>query len=265
MSHGSHHAGGVIAHGGQHAREQAAHELRRFTDQVLELRHLSASEKSLANTVFRGSVPLDRVLISPLSGMDNRPFCVPGSFIIASTGMLVSMFGALASPLVLAVLIGEIGEDLHNKYVIFYGKEGYKNRIDHPFDHGRRGQTLIHELTHVWQGEHSSVQWSYLLKSCCAQIKDGSSAYEPQRVYDSNHLPQFQDFGPEQQATIVERWYEAGSSEYQFACMSKPTIGYGIKNGHRMPHDFYRFIRSNIRPGNPNAVDTRTTPKGFTR
>ena len=64
-------------------------------------------------------------------------------------------------------------------------------------------KTLIHELTHVWQGYTSNLAWGYTLNSLFSQMvcKD-AYAYT---LGDDWRL-----YNVEQQASIVEHWYMRG-------------------------------------------------------
>jgi hypothetical protein len=78
--------------------------------------------------------------------------------------------------------------------------------------------TLIHELSHVWQGYNSNLAWGYTLDSLFSQMvcKD-AYAY---KLGDDWRL-----YNVEQQASIVEHWYVRGRSTTDEA---------------------YRYIRDNV-------------------
>lgn len=68
-------------------------------------------------------------------------------------------------------------------------------------------QTLIHELTHVWQAKQRGP--IYAVEALHAQFKLGPDAY---KVTDQNLIAadgDFSKFNPEQQATIVDRYWAA--------------------------------------------------------
>ena len=64
---------------------------------------------------------------------------------------------------------------------------------------------LIHELVHVWQGYHGDSRYDYVVGSIWHQALS-DDAYS----YDMNDLKEWDEYGPEQQANIVEGWYVAG-------------------------------------------------------
>jgi hypothetical protein len=67
-------------------------------------------------------------------------------------------------------------------------------------------RTLVHELTHIWQGEHSKWAWSFVFDSVVHQLGDAYS-------YDPSSMKDWDVYNPEQQASIVEHWYRDGSDE----------------------------------------------------
>jgi hypothetical protein len=68
-------------------------------------------------------------------------------------------------------------------------------------------QTLVHEMTHVWQYQHSGTSYISisLTSQLIATIRSGSrnAAYD----YQLSGRSSFYDFGPEQQALIVENYF----------------------------------------------------------
>ncbi len=66
--------------------------------------------------------------------------------------------------------------------------------------------TLIHELTHVWQGYSSELAWGYTLNSLFSQMVCGKKAYD----YELGDP--WASYNVEQQASIVEHWFVRGRS-----------------------------------------------------
>ncbi len=192
-------------------------------------RHLAAGEKAIAYKVFEGSIPYSRVLVSDGLGYNGRPFTLP--------------------------------EFTH--YVLHVG-DGYygmssPNRLK---DQG----LLIHELVHVWQGEHSRWRGTYAIESLWAQ-RHGDDAY----TYDPAKLKDWDSYNPEQQAQIVEDWFTAGSLEsdtrYWFIrchirgkCTADPPplppvgaeftrIGISVADESRIPSDvLFAFDSARLKP-----------------
>jgi hypothetical protein len=89
------------------------------------------------------------------------------------------------------------------RYVIHAG-DGY----DGMFTKTEDQKTLIHELTHVWQGEHDTgAYWAF---SLMAQAQSANAyAYDHDKLNDD-----WDSYGMEQQAQIVEDWYGDGMKPY---------------------------------------------------
>lgn len=67
--------------------------------------------------------------------------------------------------------------------------------------------TLIHELTHVWQFEKTGPV--YMVDALEAQARKGDRAYEVTPEMLARNRGDLRKFNPEQQATIVERYWES--------------------------------------------------------
>ena len=144
---------------------------------VREVRPLADGEKKVAQPVFRSTIPYDKVLISDGLGYNDREFTLPTRVPFSA------LFNVDAS----------LG-----KYVIHAG-DGYYGMSTLEDDKA----TLIHELTHVWQGEHWAS--SYWLNSAWNQaLSDDAYSYDETRLLD------WDEYNAEQQAKIVEEWYRGG-------------------------------------------------------
>jgi hypothetical protein len=90
---------------------------------------------------------------------------------------------------------------------------------------------LIHELGHVWQGQHGVPFMSnsayHQTMAAIQNNGDPSGAY----VYVPGQ--QWKKYNSEQQASIITRWYS---------------------NGRRTNDELYPYIRDNVRKGLPNAM-----------
>ena len=90
--------------------------------------------------------------------------------------------------------------------VLEYRTVGNNIRVPLAFnvDDAEMAQTLVHEMTHVWQYQHRGT--SYLSESVTAQIAASIGSGNRNAAYDYvlDEDSSFFDFGPEQQATIVE-------------------------------------------------------------
>lgn len=96
-------------------------------------------------------------------------------------------------------------------------------------------ETFIHELTHVWQGFNFGP-W-YMLNSlfCQAFMLGFAYDYQPGRDWD--------DYNAEQQACIVEDWFQNGMS------VADPRFPY-VQNKIRAPHSHWK---------GPGAAQVRTS------
>jgi hypothetical protein len=148
---------------------------------VQNIREMGLLEKEIAKSVFKNTVPYDQVWVSDGLGKDDREFTMPTSM-----------------P---ATYKFNVSQD--KKYVMHVG-DGFYGMS---YAKGDK-RTLIHELTHVWQGEHSGSSWDYVFSSAWSQtLLDNAYAYDHQR------LNPWDDYNPEQQAKIVEEWYADGMKE----------------------------------------------------
>ncbi|MBM0206899.1 hypothetical protein JNW90_30770 [Micromonospora sp. STR1s_5] len=167
-------------------------------------RWLADKEKSIARDVFKNTVPLDQVVITDGLGANDRPFTLPVS-VPASVMFNVS----------------------EGKYVIHAG-DGYYGMSTLDADKA----LLIHELTHVWQGEQGNHSWSYVLDSLWDQALS-DDAYN----YDRRKPLKWDEYGPEQQAQIVEDWFKDGMQEQE----EKDVRFYYVKHhirGESVDHDW---------------------------
>lgn len=137
------------------------------------LRGLSINERNTAfHQVFGKTLPYDKIMLSGGLGAGNRPFTIP-----------------------------DIG--MPGRYIIHIGTDKHWSSRK-PSDYYK---TLIHELTHVWQGYNSWFAWGYTLDSAWSQVHKQGNAY----LYSKQWLD-WDDYNVEQQAQIVEDWYAAGCS-----------------------------------------------------
>lgn len=172
---------------------------------MMRFRPLSAGEEALAREVFRDQLPYGKIFIAD--------FFLPGN-----TGV----------PVTLASGAGLLTIRRLTSYTIYFGKEVYQSGADT----AAHRDTFIHELTHVWQGHHSTVYWSYKVKSSIAQSwaifqhRNRGMAYVYQ--LDEGNPKPWRAYNVEQQGNIVRDWF---------------------RNGMREDDPLYRYISENIRQG----------------
>jgi hypothetical protein len=164
-------------------------------------RLLKESEIELARQVFEDQLPYNKVHVAS--------YYLPGNDGVAVTLASVSSIIPVRS--------------LRN-YTIYFGRDVYRDGGDTP---GVR-DTLIHELTHVWQGYHSGLGWEYMVESMVAQGHAILSQGDRNRAYDYAPGGEWSSYNVEQQALIVQHWF---------------------RNGMREDDERYRYIVGNIRAG----------------
>jgi type VI secretion system secreted protein VgrG len=160
-------------------------------------RSLSTAERSFAQNVFSGSIWFPDVRVQDDLGFGNRPWTSPPTIV-------------------------------YNKYILHVGPDFYPNMLAS----NDRKRLLIHELAHVWQGQHG-VPAGYVLNSAVHQTISGllnGGDVAPAYSYSTGLKWRF--YNCEQQASIVEDWYAAGSST---------------------SNSRYVYICNNVRTGNPWA------------
>jgi hypothetical protein len=191
-------------------------------DATVGVRTLRMHERNLAWNVYKNSLPpLDNVLIVSLSGIEGRAFTLPTSMLAA---VATDLFGP--NPLVLLALSGLAAKGIE-QYLVFLGKEGFKDAMGNVRYSTKPGDVFIHELGHVWQGYHSAFTWWYVFNSIYYQATCGASAY------DFTEGRQWSSYGAEQQASIIQHWFVD----------DQPDFG-----------QLYSYMKCNVWPGKPFAT-----------
>ena len=142
-------------------------------------RLLTQPEIALATTVFKQTIPYRGVFVANGLGFEDRPFVLP-----------------IAAKFSFIMNVGDCYANM-DKEPFWVGNKRYVPR-----------GLLIHELTHVWQSVHGDHSWDYVVSSVWNQCVQGD-AYN----YDSDNLKEWDEYGAEQQADIVEDWYKNGLKE----------------------------------------------------
>jgi hypothetical protein len=169
-------------------------------------RHPNSREQALYGKVFGSSLPSPkRIYISDDLGLEDRPWTQPRWFMDLSDRVSGGGFC----------------------WEINIGPDGYKDctSVATGIWGDRIDATLIHELTHVWQGYHATFPDMYAVRAGLAQLVAVVSSYDP---YTYGLGYSWDDYSIEQKAQIVEDWYTAGMST------ADPR---------------FAFIRDNIRKG----------------
>lgn len=154
-------------------------------------------------------------------------------------------------------------------YVIFWNVAVYNNSAVSSGE----ARTFIHEMTHVWQGQHGTYPREYMIKSGVSQTGgvfrdawDKGANELIKRMWNQGPLTawhsyrnrayafsmsnigvnNFNDFNVEQQASIVESWYASDAN--------KNHLEETIPGGNMSTSDSrYPYITCNILAGSPNA------------
>ncbi|HEX8146282.1 MAG TPA: hypothetical protein VF591_03685 [Pyrinomonadaceae bacterium] len=149
-------------------------------------RLLKRSEIEFARQVFQDRLPYTKVHIAS--------YYLPGN-----QGVPVTL--ASVSSIIPVVTL--------RHYTIYFGPEVFTEGADRA---GIR-DTFIHELTHVWQGYHSSLGWEYMVNSMISQGHAILTQGDRNRAYDYRPGKPWREYNVEQQALLVQHWYRDGMRE----------------------------------------------------
>ncbi|MBC7910899.1 MAG: hypothetical protein H7Y30_10395, partial [Pyrinomonadaceae bacterium] len=140
-------------------------------------------------------------------------------------------------PVTLAGVLNPVPLTFRLVYTIYWGEAIYREsaaQVD--------PVTLIHELTHVWQGHHGWNTMAYMAQSVMAQGQamwrtgNRNNAYP----YDQSSYRNWNEYNVEQQASIVEDWFN-------------PNVKKGGGN-QSVSDPRYPYITENIRAGKRSAT-----------
>ena len=166
-------------------------------------RPINEDEVALARRVFADQLPYDKIYIAN--------FFLPGNEDVAVT----VASGAELIPI-----------KALTEYTIYFGPDVFRDGAHALSERTRK--TFIHELTHVWQGHHSTFSWSYMVNSMLSQGRALIVHRDRDRAYDFEAGCRWDSYNVEQQASMVEKWFEEGM---------------------RPEHELYTYIAENIRAG----------------
>lgn len=146
-------------------------------------RLLKQSEMDLARQVFEDQLPYNKVHLAS--------YYLPGN---------------RGVPVTLASVSSLIPVRSMRNYTIYFGPEVFDGGADQP----RFADTLIHELTHVWQGYHGGLGWEYMVESMIAQGHAVITQGDRNRAYDYEPGAAWRSYNVEQQARLVQDWFRRG-------------------------------------------------------
>lgn len=175
---------------------------------ALEHRPMTGAERAFAESVFRATLPVDRIRLTNMVGIGGRPFTIP------SVGDTI------------LVNLGEgFGDPVNYRG---FGDPANSNRQ-------AAGQLFIHELVHAWQIEHRTFLPGLICEGISTQATTLGGNMDVYRYGGAG--PNFSEFNPEQQASIVDDWFGgSGQQQQQF----EPAVESDL-------NPYFRYIRDNIR------------------
>lgn len=188
------------------------------TAALIRQRHLTATERDFARTVFGTTLPFDRILLTNLVGFGGRPFTTPGP----GGAILVNLGQGYDDPV------------------------GYTGKGGDTLNKNAPGQLLIHELTHAWQIANESFTPEYYCRAVAtsAGTLDGDMStygYGPAgNAWGS--------FGTEQQGSIVDQWF-AGKNDPDTRSQQRAYPPMHDDDQGEGQNPYYRYVRDNIRTG----------------
>lgn len=189
------------------------------TAATVKQRHMTVEERAVADRVFQGRVPFDRVLLTNLVGLGDRPFTAPGP----GGAILVNLGKGFDDP------------------VRYTGKGGDALGQNAP------GQLLIHELTHAWQIANESFTPEYYCRavSTAAGTAGGNMSAYSYGAAGGN----WSSFGTEQQASIVDDWFAGSDNPFDGPQKKFAPMLTEDQAPLEKQNPYFRYIRDNIRTG----------------
>lgn len=208
------------------------------------VRWMNDREWEIVTGVFNSStLPFkQRIFITDGLGAQDRPFTIPTSLISSLPALLASALGggALAGPAGAALMsavssVGAlIGSAINFGYIMSVGPGAYSD-MSRDYANPVPPRTvktwrdlLVHETTHVWQGKNSVFALSYVFGSAISQCAAALGGSGTGGAYNYTAGTPWGSLNPEQQAHLVEDWYDAGESG---------------------SHPLYPYIRDKVRKG----------------
>lgn len=182
------------------------------------IRFPNNQEWKIANRVFGDTLPWRyRIAITNFIGAGGAPFTIPTSALREGITAFIP--------------------DYPLKYLRSFFNAGFIINIGPAYSDlsadKNRQCLLVHEMVHVWQGYNSIFSLTYVLDSVLCQglgmINSGSYSGRS-AAYSFQAGKPWKDYSAEQQAAIVEKWFENGESTSS-------------------SDDLWPYVRDNIRKG----------------
>ena len=176
-------------------------------------RWMTDDEWAIVTGVFNsGNLPFKiRIFVTNGLGADDAPFTIPTS-LISTVGL--TALGAIGGPAgaALGAAVGTIASVINAAYLMNVGPNGYDLGSDGKgmATGDKKRELLVHETAHVWQGKNSKLALSYVYGSALAQCKGIFSGASRNAAYRAEPGGDWGNYNPEQQASLIERWFNAG-------------------------------------------------------
>ncbi len=191
-------------------------------------RFLTQTEWDILTGVFGDTLPFrQRILITNGLGGGDAPFTIPTSAISVAT--IPAAVQAALSSLAIQYLGGQDGllartmnrsgftgpmamlsqvTSLVNLgYLVNVGPTPFQDMS------GTHKNLLVHELAHVWQGKNSTAATTYVVNSIMHQCRASIFGSSRNGAYDYPAGQSWSSYNTEQQASIIEHWFESGKPE----------------------------------------------------
>ncbi len=181
------------------------------TDALIKHRQLRQDEYDFAQVVFDGTLPpIENIYVTNLSHDGGRKYTWPN----VDGNILLNLGDAFDDPV--------------------HHAEGASTTAGDSYI--TQGQVLIHELTHAWQ----IARFDFTPGLVCRVVTGGSS-YTP-GPSDGDWSG---DFGLEQQAAVVDRWF----GTYGFGWTSPADLKTRLDSQKALHDPYFHYIANNIRLG----------------
>lgn len=186
-----------------------------ITEAAVKHRQANQAEKDLADRVYQGTIPWDRVVLTNLAGLSGRPFTMP------------SVGGAI---------LVHLGDGFDNDPANYTGGGSGATGNRAP------GELWIHELCHVWQIAHGRFLPGWVCTGVATQAQ-GGSAYR----YGAAG-PAWSDFNIEQQAAIVDQWFAGSANQERDAsgALRSQQVAFSPEQADD-GNPYFRYVRDNVR------------------
>ena len=173
----------------------------------LKHRQMTGEEQAFAQSIFDGTLPTGRIVLTNLLGLGRRPFTTPS----LGDAIYVNLGAGLDDP-------------------IRYTGKGNPDRpvVQKP------GQLFIHELVHAWQIDTARFLPGMM---CEAVLNQSTTIGGDMSVYKYGPPgPAFSQFNLEQQASIVDDWFGGNGQQTAHAPRTEDDS-----------NPYFRYVRDNIR------------------